>query len=99
MLFIKHQMREHFISSIRYNLSFYLSFSLYKDYVYIINTLQVLNGMDAKEREEFFFQPAEKYKFLSNGNLPVAGINDAQEYEDTREAMDIMGMPEEEKAG
>lgn len=55
--------------------------------------------MDAKEREEFFFQPAEKYKFLSNGNLPVAGINDAQEFEDTREAMDIMGMPEEEKAG
>ena len=55
--------------------------------------------MDPKEKEEYFFQAADKYKFLSCGNLAVAGINDAQEYEDTKEAMNIMGMSEDERSG
>ena len=35
------------------------------------------------------------YKFLSNGNLPVPGVNDSQEFEDTKEAMVIMGMSDD----
>lgn len=45
------------------------------------------------------FSTPDKYKFLTSGNVLVAGINDAQEYEDTREAMDIMGMTEDEQTG
>lgn len=41
---------------------------------------------------EFFFDDPKNYKFLSNGNLPVPGVNDLHEFQDTLEAMDIMGM-------
>ena len=58
-----------------------------------------MNGMDETEKKEFIFESPDSYKFLSNGNLLVAGLNDAQEYADTREAMDIMGLPEEEQSG
>ena len=36
---------------------------------------------------------------MSNGYVSVAGINDAAEFEDTVEAMNIMGLPEEEQSG
>ena len=39
------------------------------------------------------------YQYLSNGNLTVPGLNDVNEYEDTREAMNIMGMSEDEQSG
>ena len=55
--------------------------------------------MGEEQQQELLFQPAKSYKFLSNGNLPVAGINDAQEFRDTTEAMNIMGMSEEEQMG
>ena len=55
--------------------------------------------MEEKQQQELLFQPAKSYKFLSNGNLPVAGVNDAQEFRDTTEAMVIMGMSEEEQMG
>ena len=55
--------------------------------------------MDANTKKEFLVQDAKTYKFLSNGNLPVPGVNDGQEFEDTREAMNIMGMSEEEQSG
>ena len=49
--------------------------------------------------EEFLIEDAKAYTFLSNGYLPVPGINDVSEYEDTLEAMKIMGMSEEESSG
>ncbi len=55
--------------------------------------------MDANTKKEFLVQDAKTYKFLSNGNLPVPGVNDAQEFQDTREAMNIMGMSEDEQSG
>ena len=60
---------------------------------------QILNGMDTKQRAEFLLEDPKTYKFLSNGNLPVPGLNDSSEFEDTIEAMNIMGMSEEEQAG
>lgn len=55
--------------------------------------------MDSKEKDDYFYQSFDQYKFLTNGNLSVPGINDIQEYEDTVEAMNIMGMSDEEKSG
>ena len=55
--------------------------------------------MDPKEKEEYFYHSFDKYNFLSNGNLSVAGINDVQEYDDTVEAMNVMGITDEEKSG
>ena len=49
--------------------------------------------------EEFLFEDAGSYAFMSNGYVAVPGINDTNEYEDTVEAMKIMGMPEEEQSG
>ena len=45
------------------------------------------------------FDGARTYQYLSNGNLSVPGLNDVNEYEDTREAMNIMGMSEDEQSG
>ena len=59
----------------------------------------IINGMSDTEKEEFLVQEAKTYKCLSNGNLPVSGVNDGQEFEDTREAMNIMGMSEDEQRG
>ena len=55
--------------------------------------------MNDGEKKEFLVQDAKTYKFLSNGNLPVPGVNDSQEFEDTKEAMVIMGMSDDEQAG
>lgn len=60
---------------------------------------QMLNGCTSEERKEYLLEDPKNYKFLSNGNLHVPGLNDANEYECTKEAMDTMGMTEEEKAG
>ena len=60
---------------------------------------QIINGMSDAEKKEFLVQEARSYKYLSNGNLPVPGVNDSQEFEDTKEAMNIMGMSEEEQTG
>ena len=49
--------------------------------------------------EEFLFGDAGGYAFMSNGYVAVPGINDTNEFEDTLEAMTIMGMPEEEQSG
>ena len=60
---------------------------------------QILNGMDSTGKSDFLLEDPKNYKFLSNGNLPVPGVNDSQEFQDTIEAMNIMGMPEEEQKG
>ena len=60
---------------------------------------QVLNGMTDAEKKEYIIMEPKTYKNLSNGNLPVPGVNDSQEFEDTREAMNIMGMSEDEQSG
>lgn len=60
---------------------------------------QMLNGMDSAGKKEFILEDPKSYKFLSNGNLPVPGVNDSQEFQDTVEAMNIMGMTDEEQSG
>ena len=57
----------------------------------------MLCGMSPAEKKDFILDDPKTYKFLANGNLPVPGVNDSQEFEDTKEAMNIMGMSEEEQ--
>eukprot|EP00800_Vazella_pourtalesii_P021271 TRINITY_DN7830_c0_g1_i1.p1 TRINITY_DN7830_c0_g1~~TRINITY_DN7830_c0_g1_i1.p1 ORF type:complete len:1974 (-),score=571.80 TRINITY_DN7830_c0_g1_i1:235-6156(-) len=60
---------------------------------------QLLNGADQKLREEIFLLKAEEYNYMRNGLVKIPGINDENDFEDTREAMDIMQMTPEEQTG
>ncbi|CAI8034560.1 Myosin-10 [Geodia barretti] len=58
---------------------------------------QVQKGMDEARKAEYLFGEASTYNFMSNGYVSVAGINDSAEFDDTVEAMNIMGLSEEEQ--
>lgn len=49
--------------------------------------------------EEFILEDPKTYSFLTNGNLPVPGVDDAAEYKETVNAMNIMGMVTEDYSG
>lgn len=49
--------------------------------------------------EEFILEDPKTYSFLTNGNLPVPGVDDAAEYKETVNAMNIMGMTTEDYSG
>lgn len=46
--------------------------------------------------EEFILEDPKDYVFLSNGPLPVPGVDDAAEFQATVNAMNIMGMSNED---
>lgn len=53
-----------------------------------------------------FCSPAElcledysKYRFLSNGNMTIPGLQDKELFAETMEAFHIMSIPEEERIG
>jgi myosin protein heavy chain len=41
----------------------------------------------------------KNYRFLTNGYVPVSGVDDTQEFRMTVEAMTIMGISPEDQAG
>ena len=41
----------------------------------------------------------EEYKYMRNGGVKIPGVQDENDFEDTREAMDIMQMTSEEQTG
>lgn len=49
--------------------------------------------------EEFILEDPKTYSFLTNGNLPVPGVDDAAEFKETVNAMNIMGMTTEDYSG
>lgn len=57
---------------------------------------QLLAGASADQRERFILDDAKTYPFLSNGPLPVPGVDDHSEYQSTVKAMEIMGMNHED---
>ncbi|XP_033121498.1 myosin-10-like isoform X2 [Anneissia japonica] len=57
---------------------------------------QMLMGTTPKQKEEFLITDASKYKFLSNGNVPVAGVDDKSEFNSTMEAFEIMGVSKDD---
>ncbi|XP_062507434.1 myosin-11-like isoform X2 [Corticium candelabrum] len=57
---------------------------------------QLLAGATEKERKDFLLEDIGNYRYLSNGNELIVGVNDSAEYAMTREAMDIMHFTHDE---
>jgi myosin protein heavy chain len=53
---------------------------------------QLLIGATADQRDRFILDDIKNYPFLSNGPVPVPGVDDAAEFQSTVKAMNIMGM-------
>ena len=49
--------------------------------------------------EDLLLEPFNKYRFLSAGHVQLPGQQDDEMYEETMEAMNIMGLTEEERIG
>ncbi|KAG5279031.1 hypothetical protein AALO_G00105350 [Alosa alosa] len=54
-------------------------------------------GAKDKLREDLLLEPWNKYRFLLEGHVQVPGATDEDMYEETLEAMDIMGFTDEER--
>lgn len=57
---------------------------------------QLLAGASADQRDRYILDDPKSYPFLSNGHLPVAGVDDAAEFQATMKSMNIMGMNSED---
>ena len=49
--------------------------------------------------EEFLLDDYSKYTYLSNGHMPVPGVDDTQEFRSLVESMTIMGFSPEDQSG
>ncbi len=49
--------------------------------------------------EELLLEPFSNYRFLSAGHVQIPGQQDDEMYDETMEAMNIMGFTEEERLG
>ncbi|KAL2100932.1 hypothetical protein ACEWY4_002693 [Coilia grayii] len=59
----------------------------------------MLTGAGDKLRSELCLEGYNNYRFLSNGNVTIPGQQDKDIFNDTLEAMRIMGFPEDEQIG
>lgn len=48
---------------------------------------------------DLLLEPYNKYRFLSNGHVTIPGQQDKDMFQETMEAMRIMGIPEDEQMG
>lgn len=53
---------------------------------------QLLNGTQPEQTREFLLEDVKNYTFLSHGNVPVTGVDEAAEFKNTVQAMQIMGL-------
>ncbi|KPJ08101.1 Myosin heavy chain, non-muscle [Papilio machaon] len=53
---------------------------------------QLLVGATPQQKAEYILEDPKNYPFLTNGSLPVPGIDDAAEFQATIKSMNIMGM-------
>ncbi|KAG8222517.1 hypothetical protein J437_LFUL004553 [Ladona fulva] len=53
---------------------------------------QLISGASPEQKKEFIIEDPKTYCFLTNGALPVPGVDDVAEYYSTCKAMNIMGM-------
>uniref|UniRef100_A0A1I8HGS0 Paramyosin n=1 Tax=Macrostomum lignano TaxID=282301 RepID=A0A1I8HGS0_9PLAT len=58
---------------------------------------QLLSSRDEDLRSQLLLEQPSAYKYLSNGQLPVPGVDDNAAFEETLQAMDIMGIAQEER--
>uniref|UniRef100_A0AAZ3R8Z0 Myosin heavy chain 11 n=1 Tax=Oncorhynchus tshawytscha TaxID=74940 RepID=A0AAZ3R8Z0_ONCTS len=56
-------------------------------------------GVKDKLREELLLENFSAYRFLIAGHVSISGQQDDEMYEETMEAMNIMGITEEERTG
>lgn len=49
--------------------------------------------------EEFLLDDVRGYRYLSQGHVPVPGMDDADLYRQLIDAMNIMGIPNDEQNG
>lgn len=57
---------------------------------------QVLSGLDKNSKAEMLFQDASTYNYLSNGMLPVSGVDDASDLQDSLTCMRDMGISDDD---
>uniref|UniRef100_A0A8C6TDE1 Myosin, heavy chain 11a, smooth muscle n=1 Tax=Neogobius melanostomus TaxID=47308 RepID=A0A8C6TDE1_9GOBI len=57
----------------------------------------MIAGAEEKHREELLLEPFGNYRFLSAGHVQITGQQDDEMYEETMEAMNIMGISEEDR--
>ncbi|XP_069503219.1 myosin-11 isoform X2 [Ambystoma mexicanum] len=57
----------------------------------------MLAGAPPKMREEMLLEGFNDYTFLCQGNVPISGQDDGEMFQETLEAMGIMGFNEEEQ--
>nr|XP_027195410.1 myosin heavy chain, non-muscle-like [Dermatophagoides pteronyssinus] len=57
---------------------------------------QLLNGTLPEQRQEFLLEDVKNYAFLTHGAVPVPGVDEAIEFKNTVQAMQIMGLNTEE---
>ncbi|NWZ77351.1 MYH9 protein, partial [Poecile atricapillus] len=59
----------------------------------------LLSGAGEHLRNDLLLEPYNKYRFLSNGHVTIPGQQDKDMFQETMEAMKIMGIPDEEQIG
>ncbi|XP_010073985.1 PREDICTED: myosin-9 [Pterocles gutturalis] len=59
----------------------------------------LLSGAGEHLKTDLLLEPYNKYRFLSNGHVTIPGQQDKDMFQETMEAMKIMGIPDEEQMG
>ncbi|XP_028726890.1 myosin-9 [Peromyscus leucopus] len=59
----------------------------------------LLSGAGEHLKTDLLLEPYNKYRFLSNGHVTIPGQQDKDLFQETMEAMRIMGIPEDEQMG
>ncbi|XP_030325109.1 myosin-9 [Calypte anna] len=59
----------------------------------------LLSGAGEHLKSDLLLEPYNKYRFLSNGHVTIPGQQDKDMFQETMEAMKIMGIPDEEQIG
>ncbi|NXJ65500.1 MYH9 protein, partial [Rostratula benghalensis] len=59
----------------------------------------LLSGAGEHLKTDLLLEPYSKYRFLSNGHVTIPGQQDKDMFQETMEAMKIMGIPDEEQIG
>lgn len=60
---------------------------------------QLLNGTQLEQTRDFLLEDVKNYTFLTHGNVPVPGVDEAVEFKNTVQAMQIMGLSSEDLSG
>ncbi|CAE1280277.1 MYH [Acanthosepion pharaonis] len=60
---------------------------------------QFLSGASAAQKNDFLLEDAKSYHYMSGGPMPVNGVDDVAEFNQTSEAMLVMGLSQDDVNG